>query len=207
MEWVVILYAAKAGLTTLRNVVLINMVAIALFGGKLVSIFGSITNVGNLCYAAVVFGQILILRSYGQKEAYKTIPIVLISLAGFTAIALVINSFTTIPGNELASNTIDQIVGFIDRIIMVSFIAYSIGQVLLIKLWQWASEEMSEFWAYLTTISVVQLVDSIIFFPLVFSAVPFGQVVTILGVGLAFKIAAGLSFYPIFRSKHLDYPR
>ena len=48
----------------------INLILIGVFGAKLISLFGHITNVGNIFYVAVFFVGQLLVEHYGKEEAF-----------------------------------------------------------------------------------------------------------------------------------------
>src|SRR3989344_7568947 len=57
----------------LHAAVVVNLIAISFFGAEVVSIFGKVTNVGNIFYAAVFFAGQLLVEHYGKKEGKKSI--------------------------------------------------------------------------------------------------------------------------------------
>lgn len=50
-----------------------NLLLISTFGAKLISIFGFVSNIGNIFYATTFFAVQLLLERYGRREAVRAV--------------------------------------------------------------------------------------------------------------------------------------
>lgn len=181
----------SSGPFRLRGLIAVNIVLISLLASKLVSIGGFVTNVGSVLYATVVLAQIIIFDRFGKQAAVDTIRMTLYALVAALTLSYVVAHVPTVYGNEDASFALLQISDFSLRVVLASFFAFVLGQAALII-------SMEKFQSYATSVLLVQIVDSAIFFPVAFGIFKLGEMTEILMVGLFLKVFISLPIYLLY---------
>src|SRR5581483_9180838 len=128
-------FGGRRGLYTAIAIILI---AVSLFGAELISVFGKVTNISNIFYAAVFFVGQLIVEHYGKTEAKKTIWLGLAYTVLLLAIGRMVGRFTPIPESAAISHAVNNIFfTFAPRVALASLIAYPISQRVNIELYSY----------------------------------------------------------------------
>ena len=180
----------------LHGLVIINMVCISIFGEKLVSSFGFVSNVGNICYAFVCVAQInLCIIEKDQKNAILNILRALASLLMLLAFSQVIISLPVVSGNEEFSNAAVRVASAAPNIVVASFLAFVVSQTVLIKIFTVSSG--STFLKFVFATVVCQVLDSAIFFPIAFIGNMHSSIIGLAVVGCITKVVVMLLLFPL----------
>lgn len=158
-------------ITNIQIYSVLNMVAIMFFAPLLISVFGLTTNIGAIYYSFVMFAQMYLLLYYGEETATKTINLMLNCMVVVLAIAFVTSMFPVLSGNEAYGNAIVLLTTHTSQVVFVSFFAFIIGQLTLVKTYSHLHNKLkqsSHMMIAFTSMVVAQIVDSLIFFPIAF---------------------------------------
>lgn len=182
--------------------IVLNLLLVTIFGAKLISIFGFVTNNGNSFYAAVFFTTQLLTEQYGKKEAYKSIWIGACSIVFFMLMAQLTVLQIGLPQTQQVNYAIDILFHSAPRIALASVIAYSVSQFFNIWLFSFIKQQTHSRFLFLrigipTIIS--QGIDSIVFFTIAFYGTGSLQsFVEICLVGYTIKVLLGFLSIPFF---------
>lgn len=182
--------------------IVLNLLLVSIFGAKLISLFGFITNNGNIFYASVFFATQLIAEQYGRKEAYKSIWIGAASIIFFMLIAQLTILQLGDPSTQRVNSAINILFQAAPRIAVASVIAYVVAQFVNISLFSYIKSKTSGKLLFLRVnlANIVgQLVDSLIFFSVAFYGTgPLSSFIQILIVGYVMKVVVGFLSTPFF---------
>jgi uncharacterized integral membrane protein (TIGR00697 family) len=178
--------------------IVINLLLIGVFGAKLVSLFGGVTNVGNIFYVAVFFAGQLLVEHYGKSEAKKSVWIGLFAIAFFILMGQLTIAFRPVPESLAAAETLNTLFGFAPQIALGSLLAYLCSQTINIRLYSFLSKKRpNEIWLRsLVAGTAGQFLDSVIFFSIAFWGTPLSILVGIAATGFAVKSAVGILSIP-----------
>lgn len=178
--------------------VVLNMLAISLFGPALMTVAGWTTNVGNVWYATAICAQCIILERHGRDEARATIPMVYGAITMMLGVCVALHQFPVLPATEMG-RAIHILTGHQPRLVMGSYVAFFLAQMALIAAWGWLRPRCSAGWTVLLATLACQLVDTPVFFVSAFAGeIPWPVLVEIMGVGLAAKIGLAVVLLPVF---------
>ena len=203
-----ILLAYQLGKNWLYATIIINLVLISTFGAKLISIFGFVTNTGNVFFAAVFLATHILTEHYGKREGYKTVWI------GFAAIVffILMSQFTLQYAGLPASSVINQAQELLfigaPRIALASMVGYILVQYFNVWIYDlihaktgrkllWLRDTIANFTG--------QFLDSILFFSIAFyGIIPIPVLLQTMLAGFAIKVIVGLMGTPIL---YLTFPQ
>ncbi len=180
--------------------IVVNLIAISVFGAEVVSIFGQVTNVGNIFYAGVFFAGQLLVEHYGKEEGKKTIWLGFSCVLFLIVVEQIIVRYIPVAQSALISQAIKSLFVFVPRIALASLLAYLCSQSINIYLYSY----LNKFWQkkmWLKSITanfIGQFIDSIIFFSIAFVGVLSPAILretTV--VGFATKFIVGLIAVPL----------
>jgi uncharacterized integral membrane protein (TIGR00697 family) len=160
---------AKAGLTT---AVVVNLMLVAIFGAKLISVFGGVTNAGNIFYVAAGTAVAIVTEHHGRKEGYRLILAGFGSMLGFLVLSQLAIQFSGIPEVEAISGAMNSIFHLVPRVALASLVAYAISQYLNVTIFDRLHTIPGLEFLWRRTLiagSLSQLVDSILFFTIAFA--------------------------------------
>jgi uncharacterized PurR-regulated membrane protein YhhQ (DUF165 family) len=186
--------AKQTGDGVLYRMVLVNMLLITLFGGIVAVIRGVHVNYGDIWYVGVVAAQGLLLARSGWRAGAYSVGATLGTLV-FAVLAMLIVST-----GHLVTPLWDVTVSAIN-FSAASFAAFAIGQAVMIATWRKMSD--APLWVrYGVSLTLCQLVDSAVFFPLAFwQGAPDDLLSLALG-GCAIKAALGWLSVPLVNALH-----
>lgn len=144
-------------------VILANIVAI-----KSVTLFGLETVLGIAIFSSSLLAINILNEKYGKKEAFKAVMLTFITLILFTFIMQLEVLFD--PSSiSSASDSIKQIFTLNIMIFVGSIIAYIISQTVNISIYHQLKEKYHKPWlSNLVSISVAQLLDTVLFLSIAF---------------------------------------
>lgn len=181
----------------LRWLIAVQMIVVTVTARKLFDFGFGVSNIASLCFATVFLIETLIYFRFGLEAAQKTIQTSIFALIGFVLLRiLVVYTDPTVAGNEELTEAYRTIVKTIPQIPIASFLGFFCSmQVLLLVLHLFEKQILV---AYLIGMICAQIVDSLIFFPIVFGGGAFsGETLKIVATGFTIKIIVGLILAPI----------
>lgn len=200
----------KLGRRGLLASVIVNVILVATFGSKLISIFGFVTNVSNVFYSSVFLAVNIMIERFDRREGLKAI------WAGFGALVvfMIMSQFVVISKSipesasvDLAINTLFKVA---PRIAFASMFAYLVSQHLNLWLYELMKLKSKLNLALRNFIStaIAQLVDSLLFFILAFSGVVSGAVLwQTISIGYLLKLVIVIISTPyIYSSLEVKLP-
>ncbi len=190
----------------LQASIVINLILITVFGAKLVTIFGAVTNVGNVFYAMVFFATQLIVEHYGKREARRSILLGASSIVFFIAIGQLTVSYEGIAASSAANDAMAALFKFTPRLALASITAYVFAQS--VNIWVYAYMRRTyrpQIWIRSASASASgQLIDSVIFFTIAFAGVlPTPILIQSMLTGFAVKFLIGVGSIPFLYSSYL----
>ena len=198
-----IILALRYGVAGLTGMLVTNIILVSALGSKIITLFGFVTNVGNVFYACAFFAGIMIAEHYGRKEAYKSVWIGFLSLLLF----VVMGEFTARYGLSGGLSNTDQAIKTlflaVPRIALGSMAAYLIAQNINIYVFSAIKKKTGAKLIWLRTIAsslAGQFVDSIVFFSIAFAAtLPFKILLQAMLTGFVIKVLVGVLSVPFLR--------
>lgn len=188
-----------------------NLILIGVFGAKLVELFGSVTNVGNIFYVAVFFTGQLLVEHYGKTEGKKSILIGFAGAAFFTLMGQLTIAFAPALNGSEAASILERLFEFSPRIAAASLLAYVFSQMLNIHLYSYVMAKKPDLiWLRSFVASAAgQALDSIIFFTIAFAGVLAVPELAIAAItGYVVKLVVGTLSIPfIYVSYHIKTRR
>ncbi|MEK9172955.1 MAG: queuosine precursor transporter [Patescibacteria group bacterium] len=183
---------------------------VAVFGGKLVSIFGFTSNVGNIFYAVVFLGVQLTLEYYGRKDAIRSVWVSFFAVSFFVLMGQVVLGFQTEAVSGELSGALGVIFEFVPRIMIASLTAFALSQYVNIYVYNFVRRKTGERRLWLRSLTAVfggQLVDSLLFFSIAFwGLMPISTIAEIMMVGFVIKVAIGVMALPFLHMSRLYAP-
>jgi len=186
----------------LRGLVIVNMILIGMFAARLFEIGGLVSNVGNIMFASVVAMQAILITNHGHAAGLKTIAIGARSLMLFSLTGFALAKFPLVDGNHEAAIAVDQIANTSLSVITASFLAFKCGQYAFLRLLdRW--KEYPLWGKYTAAMIILQIIDSLIFFPIAFGLN--SELLEIALVGFITKVVIGIIYLPIIYISKLQH--
>ncbi len=202
----IVLAAYMLGREWLYVTIVINLLLITLFGAKLVSIFGSATNAGNVMYACVFFATYLLMEHGTARDGRRAIWIGASAIVMFLALSKLVLMMESVSATQAVSEAMEQILTIAPRIALASLVAYITAQYMNVWLYTFGRESASSVHWWVRVICVMmaaQLVDSVIFFSIgFFGTVEVRLVFESMWVGYMIKVLVGLAAVPLLYASH-----
>lgn len=178
----------------LRGLALIQMVLIALFAPKLFEVGGFTSNVGSIFYATVFACQCATVRRFGLDAATKNIRYIAALMVVFYALAGIVGTMPMTAEDAAFAAAVDQIAATSPLDASASLVAFVAGQVVLVgilhKFPGWRGTALG--------VAAAQAVDSALFYPAVFHAMPMRDLTQIAVDGYAAKLACAAVLVPAY---------
>ena len=186
-----ILIAAHKGEEWLRWLIAVQMIILGATVKKLFDYGIGISNVGNIFFANVFLIQSLIYFRYGTAAVLKTVYTTLFAAFTFGCLRILVSNTPTVMGNEEIAGSLQAIVLTEPLVFVGSFLGmYCSMQVLIFVL----SKIENKWLGYLSAIVIAQIVDSLIFFPIVFAN---EGSFTMMTTGFTVKLILGVLMMPL----------
>ncbi len=198
VDFAAIAFLSRFGKEWIFGLMAANMILISTFGGKLVDVFGFMTNAGNIFYAAVFLCVFALLDRYGHEAAHRGIWIGFAPLVAFVILAQLAVALISAPETRALDAAIHTVFAISPRILLASVFAYFISLYMLTAVFDTArSWRAPLFAAVFAATLVAQAADSILFFTIAFlDTVPLRALIEIILTGYAVKVAAGIIAIP-----------
>ncbi len=175
VEVVAVSIAARLGREYLLGTVVVNLILIGIFGAKLISVFGLVTNVGNVFYACVFLATHFIIERYGTNVAWQTIWFGVGFVAFFTLMSQFAVQYNGSSLSDATNSASATLFSFSPRIILASILAYAFAQYINISVFAWIRGRTNGKFLWLRSNGAnitSQLVDSLLFFSIAFFDLP-----------------------------------
>jgi len=195
VDIIFVLIASWQGTEWLLGTVILNLLLVGIFGAKLVSIFGFVTNAGNVFYACVFLATHFILELRGRKAALRTIWVGVVFVFFFSALSQFAVMFNGSGLSQMANASLAGVFSFSFRVFCASILAYIFAQYVNISLYEWLRDRMDgkHLWIRSNGANILaQLVDSCLFFSIAFFDLPGPLLVQAILIGWAVKTAVVL---------------
>jgi queuosine precursor transporter len=195
-----IVWAYTRGRHWLMATIPINLILITIFGSKIISLFGFVTNAGNSFYACVFFATHILVERYGKEAGYKTIWFGAIVMLFFVAMAQLAYMYTGFGSSIVVNRASDMLFQFVPRIALASLTGYVVAQYFNVSVYAWLKRVTHgrKLWLRKNATNVVtQFIDSFLFFTIAFFGVltP-GLLLESMLVGWIVKVAVGFMATP-----------
>lgn len=202
-----VLLLFRLGKAGLYAAIVTNLLLISVMGGKFVSIFGMVTNTGNVFYASVFLATFLLVEHHGRKEALKSVLMGFAALVLFVIMGQLTINYAGVPETNAIHNAMQVLFQSLPRIAFASVLAYLFAQSFAIFIYS----ELKRRWPKgnlllrnMIAAVVGQLLDSIIFFMVAFAGTIAGPVVAqAIAAGFILKILAALLTTPVLYASFL----
>ncbi len=175
VEVIVVFVAARLGREWLLGTIAVNLILIGIFGAKLISVFGLVTNVGNVFYACVFLATHFLIERHGKNVAWQTIWFG----AGFVVFFTVVSQFAVNYNGSSLSDAINDasatLFSFSPRVIIASILAYAFAQYINISVFSWIRGKTNGklLWLRSNSANIIsQFIDSCLFFSIAFFSLP-----------------------------------
>lgn len=187
---------ARLGRSWLVVMIVLDVVLIGVFGAKLITLFGLVTNTGNSLYAAAFFATQLLTEHYGKKEALRSIWIVVWAMIFFMLMGQFTLLTVGIAETQAVNQAIDTLFSAAPRVAAASVIAFILAQLVNINVFSYFHKQTHgrKLWLRVNGSNIVgQAVDSLIFFTIAFWGVVSTPVlIQTMLVGYGLKVGVGL---------------
>lgn len=179
----------------LIGAIAINLILVSLFGGQLISIFGFITNAGNVFYIAISLALYLLIENYGHKEAGRGIWISFSLVMLFTILAQLAIGVHGISSSSAFEKALRTTFDISPRIALASLLAFLLSQHINLYLYERLKRVYggSKIWLRCNVSNIAtQIVDSFIFFLVAFTLIAPSSITEIMLTGFAVKVIFGV---------------
>jgi len=171
VEVTIVFVAARLGREWLFGTIAVNLILIGIFGAKLISVFGLVTNVGNVFYACVFLATHFLIERYGKNNTFHVIWFGLGVVVFFSLMSQFVVYSYGLSLSEVANSSIAMLFSFSPRVIIASILAYLFAQYINISIFSWMSVKTTGKLLWLPSnvaYIISQLVDSMFFFSIAF---------------------------------------
>ncbi len=176
----------------LYGAIVIFLILIAIGGEKLISVFGHITNTGNIYYAGVFLATYFIIERLGKRQGIYSIWASVIFVAFFFAFIQFIVQFQGSPVTANFNTALDTTFEPFSRLTSASLIAFVLSQNLNVYLYIYLKERWNgeKLWLRANIAGLAaQILDSVVFFTIAFwGVVAPANVADIIFTGLVIKV-------------------
>lgn len=180
-------YAARSRFG-LQGLAAVNMFLVAAFGTKLTRFGLDVTNVGCIWYATVVAVQAHVKYHYSREAAVDSAWMIVKTVV-LGVILLAAASFVpTVEGNELASDYIARWREYAVDAVPASILGFAISQTALLAMIR--RTRRGGVVAIIAAMAVVQVIDSVVFFPAAFRSLDPEAIAAFTYAGVKLKMLA-----------------
>jgi uncharacterized integral membrane protein (TIGR00697 family) len=198
-----IVLALRYGVAGLTGLLVTNIILVSALGSRIISLFGFVTNAGNVFYGCAFFAAIMIAEHYGRKEAYKSVWIGFLALVLFVVMGEFTARYALSTGLSDTDQAIKTLFIAVPRIALGSMAAYLIAQNINIYVFSAVRGKTGAKLIWLRTVAgslAGQFVDSIVFFSIAFATtLPFKLLLQAMLTGFVVKVLIGLLSVPFLK--------
>lgn len=193
IEFILLVYAgSREYITNLVGFIVAKMVYISTFAPVLLLIGSTVTNVGTLLYGSVMTAQCIVLAKHGQKPGERVLEASLYVLFTVFILGMFVTTLSPVAGNEKMLGAAQTLLEFSPLNTLASFLAFFISQSVL--MFVFLKLKYNYTLRSIIAITIAQIVDSLIFFPIAFHSVPEWWNIMIAGFWL--KVALAVIYAP-----------
>ncbi|MBI5456878.1 queuosine precursor transporter [Candidatus Kaiserbacteria bacterium] len=193
--------AARFGRVGLVLAMAVNLILVSTFAPKLVTVFGFVSNVGNIFYGSLFIAANILVERYGTKAAFTAIWMSFAGNIFFVVMSQFALRFIGETQSLATNDAISTVFASAPRTALASVVAYLLVQHFNVWLYSFVKAKTGERLLWLRHISSTttsQLLDSVIFFSIAFYAViPNNILVEAMIVGFVLKTAIGVVGTPL----------
>lgn len=182
--------------TYVRKIILVQMILIALFAPKLFDVAGFQSNVGSIFYATVFMSQLVVSKRWSMALAMENVWTVLGSMVVFYLLVGILGAMPAVNAHDtIFTRAIYDITSATLLNAAVSLVAFVGAQFVLLG----TLERFKDHW-WGASLAVVlgQIVDSAIFYPVVFHAMPLALTIQVAVDGFITKLACAVALIPAY---------
>jgi len=195
IEYAFVLIAFRLGKTWLYVFIVMNLALISVAGAKLISVFGLVTNAGNVFFAAVFVATHLLIEHYEKKDGYRTIWLGFFAILFFIIMTQLTLLLAGIVDSSPLESALRTIFGAAPRIAVASIAAYIVSQQVNVRIYASLKERSGgkNLWLRDGIAHIGgQFMDSIIFFSIAFyGLIPMAVLIQSISIGFAMKVIVG----------------
>ncbi len=163
--------SARLGKEWIFGTIIANLILIGIFGAKLVSAFGVVTNIGNVFYACVFLATYFLLEKHGRRAGITAIWFGFSSMIFFALLSQFAVQSIGFRESDSVNTALTTLFSFSPRIILASIIGYVFAQYLNIRIFEWLKNKTQgkHLWLRSNVSNIVsQFIDSALFFSIAF---------------------------------------
>lgn len=191
----------RLGKAGLYAAIVVNLLLVSIWGGKLVNEFGFITNSGNVFYACVFLATNLLTEHYGKKEGFRSIIVGFSALMLFMVMGQTTLQLNGLPQSQEIDTAMRALFENIPRLAFASMAAYLVSQFLGVTIYDYLRNRFHKSHIWLRNAAAVfagQFADSIIFFLIAFGGIVSDSILLqAISAGFALKVLIGLISTPV----------
>ncbi len=206
-----IVLALRYGIAGLTGLLVANIILVSALGSRIISLFGFVTNAGNVFYGCAFFAGIMIAEHFGRKEAYKSVWIGFLGLVLFVVMGEFTARYVLSMGLSNTDQAINTLFRAVPRVALGSMTAYIIAQNINIYIFSTIRKKTGAQLISLRTIAsslAGQFVDSIVFFSIAFAAtLPFHLLLQAMLTGFVVKVSIGVLSVPFLKLSYFLKPQ
>ncbi|MBP9711937.1 MAG: queuosine precursor transporter [Candidatus Pacebacteria bacterium] len=203
-----IFFASRRSMEWLLGSILVNLLLVGVFGAKLISVFGFVTNIGNIFYASAFLATHFLVEKHGKKIGLQTIWDGVVFILFFNIMSQIAAKLSGLNDSSVVNNAISTLFSFSVRIVIASILGYIFAQFININLYEWLKTHTNgkHLWLRSTGANIVsQLADSMLFFSIAFFDLSGPLLLELILTGWLLKIFTGIVGLPLlYYGNYLD---
>jgi len=183
-------FAARRGTEWLFSTIAVNLILVAIFGSKLISVFGLVTNAGNIFYACVFLSTHILIERHGKRTGFRSIWFGVFFMVFFALMSQLTTKFSGLSLSSEANVAIVTLFSSSLRVAFASVLAYTFAQYVNVSIYECLKTYTKDKYLWLRSNGaniVAQLVDSLLFFSIAFFDLPGTILLQTILVGWLFK--------------------
>ncbi|WP_133513040.1 queuosine precursor transporter [Candidatus Thiosymbion oneisti] len=187
-----VLFAFRMGKPWIVGIIVMNLIMVTCFAGKLIPIFGFVTNAANVFYASIFLATDALTEHYGKKDGYRSVLIGFMCIMLFVVLGQFTLLFSTVELTEQVSSAMQTVFGAVPRIAFASMVAYLIAQNFDVWFYHLLHDRTHRKYLWFRnnlSTATSQFVDSVVFFTIAFYGVmPNSQLIEVIFTGYVVKL-------------------
>ena len=213
LDFLLILAAHRLGSRYLLAMLVANIILVSVFASKLISVFGYVSNVGNIFYASTFLCSSLLVEHSSAKETKHTIYAGVLAIFAYLLLSQITIHLPSLLGNESISQQFAFLFSSSVSITIGSVLAFVAAQLFLIHVYDILKGRRNDkgflqiAFRAIVTAAIAQWIDSIIFFPIAFHTFSPKTILEIASVGYVLKVCLAVLSVPIIYLSTLYEPQ